>query len=101
MLDIVVHRDARLSDVTVPDILDSYHLPILFHIPDHVNARDLLAPVEIYTDRGRFWSLTSDLISPRIRIDTLHVAERAACTFAASVTLASPCGDRGIRIVPP
>jgi len=31
-------------NVTVSDALDSDHLPILFHILDHVSARDISAP---------------------------------------------------------
>jgi hypothetical protein len=31
VLDIVVHRNIRLSNVIVSDILDSDHLPIIFH----------------------------------------------------------------------
>jgi len=50
VLDIVVHQNVHLSDVTVSDVLNSDHPPILFHILDHISARDILAPVEIYTD---------------------------------------------------
>jgi hypothetical protein len=35
-----------VSDVIVPDILDSDHLPIIFHILDHVKIRNLSEPVE-------------------------------------------------------
>jgi hypothetical protein len=48
VLDIVVHRNVWISDVNVLEILDSHHLPILFHML--VSTRDILAPVEIYTD---------------------------------------------------
>jgi endonuclease/exonuclease/phosphatase family metal-dependent hydrolase len=40
MLDIVVHQNIRLSDVTVSDTLDSDHLPIVFHILDHIKTRN-------------------------------------------------------------
>jgi hypothetical protein len=73
-----------LSDVTVSDVLDSDHLSILFHILDHVSARDILAPVEIHTDWKRFRSLAADLISLRIQIDIADEAERAAYKFATS-----------------
>jgi hypothetical protein len=53
VLDIVVHRNVRLLDVTVSDVLNS-DLLILFHILDHVSARDFLASVEIYTDWNGF-----------------------------------------------
>jgi hypothetical protein len=41
VLNIVVHKNIRLSDVIVSDILDSYHLPILFHILDHVRTKQI------------------------------------------------------------
>jgi hypothetical protein len=50
MVDIVVHQNVRLSDVTVSDILDSDHLPIVFYILDHVKTRNLSEPVETFTD---------------------------------------------------
>jgi hypothetical protein len=36
----------RVSDVIVSDILDSDHLPIIFHIQDHVKIRNLSEPIE-------------------------------------------------------
>jgi hypothetical protein len=36
ILDIVVDQIMRLSGVIISDILDSVHLPIVFHIMDHV-----------------------------------------------------------------
>jgi hypothetical protein len=39
VLDIVVHKNIRLSDVIVSDILDWGHLPITFHILDHVRTK--------------------------------------------------------------
>jgi endonuclease/exonuclease/phosphatase (EEP) superfamily protein YafD len=41
VLDIVLHRNVRISEVNVVEILDSDHLPILFHMLDHVSARDI------------------------------------------------------------
>jgi hypothetical protein len=89
VLDIVVHENVRVSDVNILEILDSDHLPILFHMLDHVSIRDISTPVEIHTDWERFQSLASHLISPRIQIHTLTDAEQAARKFAASV--ASAC----------
>jgi hypothetical protein len=68
ILNIVVHQNIRLSSVTVSNILDSDHLPILFHILDHVKIRNLSEPIENYRDWERFQSLASDLISPRLEI---------------------------------
>jgi hypothetical protein len=50
VLDIVVQRNVRLSEVQLLEILDFDHLPILFHMVDHVNCRDILAPIETHTD---------------------------------------------------
>jgi hypothetical protein len=49
VLDIVVHQNIRVSDVIVSDILDSDHLPIVFHILDHVKIRNLSEPTEKFT----------------------------------------------------
>jgi hypothetical protein len=98
VLGTVGHRNVRLSDVTVSDILDSDHLPILFHILDHASARDVLTPAEIHTGRERFRSLASDLISPRSQIDTADDAKRAACNFAASTASAYRLSTRKITL---
>jgi hypothetical protein len=66
VLDIVVHQNVRLSEVIVSDILDSDHLPIVFHILDHVTNRNLSGPIEKFTDWERFQSLASDIVSSRI-----------------------------------
>jgi hypothetical protein len=70
ILDIVVHQNIRLSSVTVSNILDSDHLPILFHILDHVKIRNISEPIEKHTDWERVQSLVSFLISPRLEINT-------------------------------
>jgi hypothetical protein len=88
VLDIVLHRNVRISDVNALEILVSDHLPILFHMLDHVSTRDISAPIEIHTDWERFQSLASDLISPTIQIHTFEDAEEAACKFAASIASA-------------
>jgi len=98
VLDNVVHQNVRLSGVIVSDTMDSTHLQILFHILDHVNARDILAPVESHTDCERFRGLTSDLISPRIQIDIADVVDRAACNFAVSVATAYRLSTRKITL---
>jgi hypothetical protein len=88
VLDIVVHKNIRISDVNVFEILDSDHVPILFRMLDDVSTRDISAPVEIYTDWERFQSLASDLISPKIQIHTLADAEQTARKFTASIASA-------------
>jgi endonuclease/exonuclease/phosphatase family metal-dependent hydrolase len=49
ILDSVVNKNIRLSKVIVSDILDSDHLPIIFHIPDHVTTKNVSAPFEKFT----------------------------------------------------
>jgi endonuclease/exonuclease/phosphatase family metal-dependent hydrolase len=56
VLDIVVHRNVRICDVNVSEILDSDHLPILFHMLDHISAGDISASVETHTYWARFQS---------------------------------------------
>jgi hypothetical protein len=41
VLDIVVHKNIRLSNVIVSDILLSDHQPIIFHILDHVRTKNV------------------------------------------------------------
>jgi hypothetical protein len=81
VLDIVVHQNIRMSDAIVSDILDSDHLPIIFHILDHVKIRNLSDPIEIFTDWDRFQSLASELISPKIQIKSWVEANKAARDF--------------------
>jgi hypothetical protein len=88
MLDIVVHQNIRVSEVMVSDILDSVHLPIVFHILDHVKIRNLSEPIEKFTDWDRFQSLASDFISPRIEINSGVEADKVARDFTASVASA-------------
>jgi hypothetical protein len=88
LLDIVIHQNIRVSDVIVSDILDSDHLPIVFHILDHVKIRNFSEPIEKFTDLDRFQSLASDLISPRIEINSEVEADKVARDFTASVASA-------------
>jgi hypothetical protein len=85
VLDIVVRQNIRVSDVIVSDILDSDHLPIVLHILDHVKIRNLSEPIENFTDWERFQSLASELISPRIQINSGVEADKAARDFTASI----------------
>jgi hypothetical protein len=62
ILDTVVHQNIRLSSVTVSNILDSDHLPIMFHILDHV--KNLSGPIGKFSRWEWFQSLVSGLISP-------------------------------------
>jgi hypothetical protein len=88
VLDIVVHKNIRLSNVIVSDILDSDHLPIIFHILDHVRTKNVSPPLEKITDWDRFQSLASNLISPRIEINSGAEDDKAGRAFTASLASA-------------
>jgi hypothetical protein len=85
VFDIIVHKNVRLSEVIVSDILDSDHLPILFHSLDHFRSRNLSDSVGKFTDWERFQRLASELILPRIQINSEKEADKAAHEFTASV----------------
>jgi hypothetical protein len=88
VLDIVVHKNIRLSNAIVSDILDSDHLQIIFYILDHVRTKNVSAPLEKFTDWERFQSLASNLISPRTEINSGAEADKAECAFTASIASA-------------
>jgi hypothetical protein len=88
VLDIVVHKNIRVSDVIVSDILDSDHLPIVFHILNHVKIRNLSEPIEKFTDWDQFQSLISELMSPQIEIKLGVEADNVARDFTASIASA-------------
>jgi hypothetical protein len=83
----VVHQNIGLSSVTVSNILDSDHLPIIFHILDHVKIWNLSEPIEKFTDWEQFQSTVSDLISPRVTINTGVEVDEVAHVFTASIAL--------------
>jgi hypothetical protein len=88
VLDIVVHKDVRLSEVRVLDIMDSDHLPIMFCILDHIKAREFYDPVEKFIDCEWFQSLASALVSPRVEINSCIEADNTARDFAAFIASA-------------
>jgi hypothetical protein len=73
VLDIVVHKNIRISNVTVSDNLDSDHLPIVFHFLDLVRTIEDSEALEKFTDWEQFQNLTSNLISPNVSISTFHL----------------------------
>jgi hypothetical protein len=86
VFDIVVHKnDAQLSEVIVSDILDSDHLPVIFHLLDHIRTRSLSGSIDKFRDWERFQSLASELISPRIQINSGEEADKATPDFNASI----------------
>jgi hypothetical protein len=87
VLDIVVHQYIRVSDVIVSDILDSGHLPIVFHIL-------IMSILETFQNllTNSVWDwfqrLAAELISPTIKINLGIEADKAASDFTASVASA-------------
>jgi hypothetical protein len=77
-----------VSDVIVSDILDSDHLQKIIHILDHVKIINISEPIEKFTDWDRFQSLASELISPRIEINSGIEADKAARNFIATIASA-------------
>jgi hypothetical protein len=77
-----------VSDVIVSDILDSDHLPIIFHILDNVKIRNLSDPIEKFTDWDLFQSLAPELISHKIVIKSGVEADKAGRDFSASIASA-------------
>jgi hypothetical protein len=73
-----VHKNYRLSEVIVSDILDSDHLPIIFHLLDYIRTRNLSDPVDKFADWERFRRLASELISPKTQINSEEEADKAA-----------------------
>jgi hypothetical protein len=86
VLDIVVHKNVRLSEVIVSDNLESDYLPIAFHLLDHIRTRILSDPVN--SDWKRFQYLFSEIISPRIQINSEEEAEKAASGFTPCIASA-------------
>jgi hypothetical protein len=70
----------------------------MFSILDHVKAREVSDPVEKFTDWKRFQSLASDLVSPKILINSSTDADKAARDFAASIASAYRLSARKITI---
>jgi hypothetical protein len=81
----IVHKNVRLSVVIVSDILDSDHLPIIFPLLDHVTTKNLSGTVDKFTDWELFKSLASELISPRIQINSGEEADKVARDFTVCI----------------
>jgi hypothetical protein len=81
VLHMVMHKNIRLSEVIVSDILDSGHLLVVFHLLDYVKTTYLSDPVDKLIDWERFQSLASEIILPRIQINSREEANKAARNF--------------------
>jgi hypothetical protein len=88
VLDIVIHKNTRLSNVIVSDILDSDHPLIVLHILNHIRTTKFSEPTGKFTNLEMFKNLASDLISSRIGTNLEVEANKAARIFTAPVTSA-------------
>jgi hypothetical protein len=98
MPDIVVHKNVQMSEVIVSDILDSDHVPIIFYLLDLIRSRNLSNPFDKFTDWERFKRLASELIAPKIQINSEEEANKAAREFTATIALAYKMGTRKITL---
>jgi hypothetical protein len=55
---------------------------------DHVRKAKFSEPLEKFTNWGRFQSLVSDLLSPRIEVNSSVEADKAARDYTASIASA-------------
>jgi hypothetical protein len=78
VLDIVVHNIVQLSEVFCLDILDSDHLPVIFHLLDYVRTRNVSDPADKVIDWEWFQSLASELFH-------LEEADKVPCNLTASI----------------
>jgi hypothetical protein len=88
VLDILVHKNVLLSEIIFSDILDSEHPQIVFHLLDHVRTMNLSDPGDKFTDWEWFQSLATELISPRIKINSGEEAYKVAGDLTASIASA-------------
>lgn len=68
MLDIAVHKNVRLSEVIVSEVLDYDHLSLVFHLLHQSASWKISAPYDKFTDWKRFLGLASEVIEPRFKI---------------------------------
>jgi hypothetical protein len=61
----IVRKNVRLSEVVVPDVFHSDHLPIIFHSLDRVRTINRSETVDKSAGRERLQGVASELISPR------------------------------------
>jgi hypothetical protein len=77
----------RPSGVILPDILASDHPPIVFHILSRVES-EIFRNQSENSDWEGFQIISSDLISPRIKINSEQEVDKAACDFTLSIASA-------------
>jgi hypothetical protein len=97
--DIVVRQNISLSGVIVSDIVNSDHPPVVSHILDHVKTKNLSESVEKFIDWKRFQNLDSQLIAPRIEINSEEEADKVVRDFTASIASAYRLSTSKIRLL--
>jgi hypothetical protein len=70
----------------------------MFCIWDHIKVREILDPVEKFTDWERFQILTLDLESMRVEITSCTEADKAARDFTASIASAYKLSHKQFQI---
>jgi hypothetical protein len=85
-------------NLTVSDILDSDHLPIIFCLLQHVKVRNLSKPIEKLTDWKQFQNIASELLSPRLETNTGIEADKAARDFTSSIASAYRLSTRKVTL---
>jgi hypothetical protein len=85
VLNIVANKNFQLSEIIVSYVLDSDHIPIDFHLMDHIKNRTLSDSVDEFIDWERFQSLAYELILPRIQINSGKEADKTTREFTASI----------------
>lgn len=73
-----------LSEI-VSVVLDSDHLPIIFHIQNHVTIKTPSDPIETFMDWEQFQSLASYVVPPKNQINSGIEADKAMHDFTASI----------------
>jgi hypothetical protein len=61
----------------------------MFHVLDHVRTKQISEPLEKFTDWERFQSVTSNIVSPRVEINSVVETDKEARAF--TVSIASAC----------
>jgi hypothetical protein len=87
VMDTVVHKNIRFSNVIVSDIPDSDHLPKYSTSWIILELQNSWKDSKIVIDWGWLQSIATDIVSPRIEINLGIESDKAVCNFTASVAL--------------
>jgi hypothetical protein len=107
VLDIVVHKNIRLSNVIVSDILDSDHLQIVFHIPDHVRTKQISEPFKhLEIGSGNLITQTYEHLTPTKGMNTyahmltnIHISVSVILCLLVNLGIQGSAHDNGRTMV--